>query len=190
MAVDTSTRPRDGSTRGRWTLCTHPSFLGLTVTQYSSIPLNSPVSRWKFREKNFSQRYAVIRIVGVYDDKALQHNLISVYKYLYSLLRFRGAFSKWLNGNPTVNGTFFLLFINMILWTFLDKSSSPPSNNEATYSNFCWKILKYKKSQQRHNKSIMQNFSCLKPRLTKERYWQSKLLPCPISIRQQKYPHL
>ena len=28
-AVDASTRPRDGSTRGRWTLCTHPPFLGL-----------------------------------------------------------------------------------------------------------------------------------------------------------------
>ena len=28
-AVDASTRPRNGSTRGQWTLCTHPPFLGL-----------------------------------------------------------------------------------------------------------------------------------------------------------------
>ena len=27
--VHVSTRPRDGSTRGQWTLCTHPPFLGL-----------------------------------------------------------------------------------------------------------------------------------------------------------------
>ena len=42
--VQTSTRPRDGSTRGRWTLCTHPPFLGLhACNKMDAWPVDGPI---------------------------------------------------------------------------------------------------------------------------------------------------
>ena len=38
------TRPRDGSTRGQWTLCTHPPFLGLhACNKMDAWPMDGPI---------------------------------------------------------------------------------------------------------------------------------------------------
>ena len=43
--IHASPRPRDGSTRGQWTLCTHPPFLGLhACNKMDAWPMDAPLS--------------------------------------------------------------------------------------------------------------------------------------------------